>query len=251
MSRNLLIIIDPQNDFVDPKGSMYIPGSEEAINNISNWILDNKSMITDIVVTQDTHRSYHIGHSVYWKELPNNYSTISSVDFESGKYTTLNPSVSKTDLLNYLKKVEERGLKHTIWPEHCIAGSWGWCFPEILVRSLNLWSLSNNGKEYTILDKGYNSDSEMYSALSYADGTETDEGLAFLYHMYSLNLDNVYLMGFAKDYCVAETLKDLCDVEFLKGKINIIDNCMSSIDDNSENIKMYSDLSKKGIINIL
>lgn len=76
--KNLLLIIDPQNDFVDTEGTMYIPGAEQAVKNLCRWISINRKNIHEIVVTQDTHRSYHIGHSAFWKETPSRYSTITS-----------------------------------------------------------------------------------------------------------------------------------------------------------------------------
>ena len=41
MGRNLLLIIDPQNDFVNPDGSLYVDGAEDSIKNLCQWINEN------------------------------------------------------------------------------------------------------------------------------------------------------------------------------------------------------------------
>lgn len=54
---NALIIIDPQNDFV--KGSLAVPGAEEAMNNIIKFIEDHKQDLGYIAVTLDWHPLSH------------------------------------------------------------------------------------------------------------------------------------------------------------------------------------------------
>jgi len=49
-----LLIIDIQNDFVNPKGSLYVPDSEKIINNINNYILE-KRKTSEIIYTKDNH----------------------------------------------------------------------------------------------------------------------------------------------------------------------------------------------------
>lgn len=54
---NALIIIDPQNDFI--KGSLAVPGAEEAMNNIIKFIEDHKQDLGYIAVTLDWHPLNH------------------------------------------------------------------------------------------------------------------------------------------------------------------------------------------------
>ena len=248
--KNLLLIIDPQNDFVDTEGTMYIPGAEQAIKNLCRWISINKKNIDSIIVTQDTHRSYHIGHSVFWKEMPPEFTNITSEDVEKGTYSPVNES-KKEEVIEYLKGLEKRGLKHTIWPEHCISGSWGQVFPKDLVEMLNIWSLGNNGKNYLVWKKGEKPSKEMYSAFTYADRSEIDyyktRGGRLLSYI-SSGFDNIYVAGFAKDYCVAESVKDLMEFNCEEDKPNFIflEDCMAAIDKNSKNMKIYEDAIKSG-----
>ena len=54
----------------------------------------------------------------------------------------------------------------------------------------------------------------------------------------------VYIAGFAKDYCVAESVKDMMKEQRLSGKLVFLNKCMASIDKNSESLKVYEDAVK-------
>lgn len=50
-----LIVVDVQNDFAAPSGSLYVPGGEEAIGFINQQIADAVSAGSTVVYTQDWH----------------------------------------------------------------------------------------------------------------------------------------------------------------------------------------------------
>lgn len=50
-----LIVVDVQNDFADPEGSLYVDGGEEAIPTINAEIEDAMSREATVVYTQDWH----------------------------------------------------------------------------------------------------------------------------------------------------------------------------------------------------
>jgi nicotinamidase/pyrazinamidase len=54
-SSTALIVVDVQNDFADPAGSLYVPGGEEAIDFINEQIADAVSAGSTVVYTQDWH----------------------------------------------------------------------------------------------------------------------------------------------------------------------------------------------------
>ena len=85
--KSLLLIIDPQYDFCNPKGTLYVPGAEKATKELCKWISGKRKILEKIIVTQDTHMSYHIGHSMYWEQTPEAFTTITSGMVKSGKYT--------------------------------------------------------------------------------------------------------------------------------------------------------------------
>ena len=56
------LIVDPQNDFCDPKGTLYVPGAREDSLRLSDTIKRLRDKISHISVTLDTHRLIDIAH---------------------------------------------------------------------------------------------------------------------------------------------------------------------------------------------
>ena len=50
-----LIVVDVQNDFAEPSGSLYVPGGEETVGFINQQIADAVSAESTVVYTQDWH----------------------------------------------------------------------------------------------------------------------------------------------------------------------------------------------------
>lgn len=64
----ILLIIDCQNDFCDPKtGSLYVPGADEDCKRLQKFIESNMNSIDQIYTTLDTHHRNHIAHAVFWR----------------------------------------------------------------------------------------------------------------------------------------------------------------------------------------
>jgi nicotinamidase/pyrazinamidase len=108
MKRNILFVVDYQNDFCNPNGGLYVPGSELLVHKINQEILKDK--YTDIWACQDVHPEDHVSFA-------NNHP---------GK--------------NLFETVKlENGINQVLWPNHCIRGSWGVDFPkELLSERFNL-----------------------------------------------------------------------------------------------------------------
>ena len=66
MKRNTqLLIIDPQFDFCDPTGALYVKGAEHDIARLATLINRAKDYIDDVRVTLDSHQPVHIAVSLY------------------------------------------------------------------------------------------------------------------------------------------------------------------------------------------
>mgnify|MGYP003665380095 CR=1 FL=1 len=63
-----LLIIDPQNDFCNPNGSLYVPGADEDVKRLAGLVHRMKDKIDDIHVTLDSHRKVDIAHPIWWKD---------------------------------------------------------------------------------------------------------------------------------------------------------------------------------------
>lgn len=232
--KTLLLIIDPQNDFVDSKGSLYVNGAEEAISNICKFIYTQKP--DDILISQDTHQKFNIGFPLFWNYELKPFDKIKISDILEDKIKPIKlRNEWKNDFKRQFKGKEDGEL--TIWPYHCIEGSCGWCFPNSLISALNDWGLYNlDHKQYEVYRKGYIPEIESYSILS--DCRFSAEFPDLLDNDY----DKIYVSGFCKDICVAESLKDLKQYKHFKNKLVFLDNCMATLDPESPNLKIYEEL---------
>ena len=95
---NILLIIDPQNDF-HPGGTLGVPGANEDSARVAAFIKDNIDQIDEIYVSLDSHHRIHIAHGVFWQDPsgahPPPFTLIKSVDVEQGAWTPI-PSQKRT-----------------------------------------------------------------------------------------------------------------------------------------------------------
>src|SRR5438046_4922888 len=50
-----VILVDYQHDFVDPTGTLYVPGSQQDVARFLTWFYANAHRITSIYASLDTH----------------------------------------------------------------------------------------------------------------------------------------------------------------------------------------------------
>jgi len=238
--RRLLLIIDPQNDFVDSKGSLYVPKAEEGVDAIIRYIKENGKDLDDIAITQDTHHKYHIAHPAFWYPRPEPFTQITTEDYRDGVYTAIMyPSTADKPFDPFIMQyLESLPGPLTIWPEHCLEGSWGWAFPESLVSALHNWEIQVPLKKFKIYQKGMWSNVEAFSlftptALDYRPYADLD-----IFAKY----DEIVVCGFAKDICVANTVKDMLDSGFYEGKIVMFEAGMASINQDSPMNEIFAGL---------
>lgn len=73
--KNILLIIDPQNDFSDAKegvrgrGNLAVDGATEDYSKIIEFIEKNNNKLDEIHVSLDTHTDRHIGHPRFWSRV--------------------------------------------------------------------------------------------------------------------------------------------------------------------------------------
>lgn len=159
MKKNVLLVIDIQNDFC-PGGSLAVPEGDKIIP-IVNKIMDK---FYKVVATQDWHPKKHISFATTHKKQT--YETI-----------------------------EINGILQTLWPEHCLQGSYGAeLHKELDTKKIDL-----------ILRKGANLQIDSYSAFLEND-KQTKTGLDG--YLNSLGIKKVYICGLALDYCVYYTACD-------------------------------------------
>lgn len=213
--KKALLLIDPQNDFCDKKGSLSIPGADSDSLRLEKFITKKQHEISAIFTTLDSHYAFHIAHPLFWQDTsgkaPAAFTIISLNDFNAGKYKVKNP-----DYVNwaqyYLEELErQKKYQLCIWPEHCLVGSWGHNLYPPIYASIYAWEKANPGKHNNYIYKGINPKTEHYSAFA-AEVLDTEDPKSDL----NMNLiqklssfDEVFVGGQALSHCVSNSLRDL------------------------------------------
>jgi len=216
--RNVLLIIDPQNDFHEG-GSLAVNGATEDSERIAGLIRTHR--FDDIYVTMDTHHYLDIGHPIWWtndqKEEPAPFTTITFKDVKNKKWRAALPEHQEWSL-QYIEQLEkQKKFEHMVWPYHCIIGTKGHQVNPNINKALQEWAKKNR-RLVCYLWKGTNPKAEMYSAFKAevmvpgADETRLNtQVLSRLYHN-----GNIVICGQASSHCVRHSVEDM--VEYFKSK---------------------------------
>ncbi|EOA86723.1 uncharacterized protein SETTUDRAFT_135033 [Exserohilum turcica Et28A] len=170
-----LVIVDVQEDFCPPNGSLAVAGGRDIVPLI-NKLLDHPFALK--VATKDFHPQDHISFA-------SNHPAPNNKPFES-IITIVNPH-------NPEEKQETR-----LWPDHCVQGTKGAeLLPELHVS-----------KVHHIVEKGQDKRVEMYSAFAdpFKSPCVAKSGLAET--LRKAGITDVYVVGLASDYCVKHTAID-------------------------------------------
>ena len=122
IKNEVLLIIDPQRDFIDSKkGSLAVEGAVNDINNIIHFIYDNLESLSNIYITLDTHYYDSIFFQSFWKNNNDYVSPFTEVTLEKIENKEIIPVVDKDLQIEYVKQLKKQGSKNlTIWPYHCL-----------------------------------------------------------------------------------------------------------------------------------
>ena len=125
-----LIIVDPQNDFGRPNGSLYVPNGEEVVDEINKFRVLLGDYIKATFITQDWHPTDHVSFATN-HEGASLFSTIVLPDKTTQK----------------------------LWPPHCVQGSEGADFLDgLIVKSTDI-----------IIQKGITTETDSYSGFGSED----------------------------------------------------------------------------------
>lgn len=212
-TKNVLFIIDPQNDF-HPGGSLGVPGANEDSARIAEFIKTNVDKIDEIYVSLDSHHRIHIAHGVFWKNSqgshPPPFTLIKSSDVEQGTWIPVD-STKLEHAKFYTKALEEKGrFVVCIWPEHCLIGTPGHAVVPILNDAMQEW-VKHKMKSIEYIHKGTNCLTEMYSAIAaevpMEDDPSTNVNPDLIHRLHAA--DQVFICGEAKSHCVNYTMRDI------------------------------------------
>ncbi len=212
---NTLLLIDPQNDFCDPKGSLCVPGATEDCARIIDLIGSLGNRLSSVHVTMDTHHLFHIAHPIFWLDKdgqpPAPFTTITSESLSSGKYRASVPQYQRyaEEYVATLTKTEKYSL--CVWPPHCLIGTWGHDIFYPLEDALIAWESAMPGRIVDYTYKGSNVRTEHYSAIraEVSDAADPQSRTNFALIERLKTADNVAIAGEALSHCVANTVRDL------------------------------------------
>lgn len=235
-----LLIIDPQVDFCDPTGSLYVPGAEKDMQRLAEMVNRLGHKIAQIHVTLDSHRLNDIAHPNFWKDgmgkQPNPFTLINVADVTNGKWTPSLPGLY-TKALDYVKALENGGkFPLVIWPVHCLIGSSGTQVLPVLFDAITKWEASKAGRYCNYVTKGSNPLTEHYSVFAAEVVDPTDPSTQLNTELIGLLADpdvtQILIAGEAASHCVRNSLYDLIqnfpDPEYAK-KMVILEDAMSSV----------------------
>ncbi len=157
---DVLIVIDVQNDFC-PGGALAVPGGDAVIAPI----LRAATRFEHVVLTQDWHPARH------------------------GSFASEHAGREP------LETVEMPYGKQTLWPDHCVQGTWGAELHQALALP----------QAELILRKGFRPDVDSYSAF-YENDHQTPTGLAD--YLRERGLKRAFFAGLAYDFCVGYSALD-------------------------------------------
>lgn len=229
-----LVIIDPQVDFCDKNGTLYVPGSEDDCSRLAEWIIKNKHSIDKIHITMDAHPAFHIAHPVFWVDKngnnPEPYTVITYQSLIEGTWAPAVPEL-KQRTEDYLLELETKGHYNLIiWPPHCLTATHGCSVVPIIMNAVRQWELAKIGRNVTFVQKTSNPFTEHYSAVQaeVPDKTDPTTRVNFNFIDSLKDVDEIYVAGEAFSHCVSNTLRDL--IAYIPSdRITILSDCTSNV----------------------
>lgn len=208
-----LVVIDGQNDFCDPNGSLFVKGGDEDAKRIARLIDRLRPKLADVILTMDSHRIVDISHPMWWMDdhgnAPKAFTAIAASDVEAGKWRTRQPS-ARGKTLKYLQALESgKRYPHVIWPEHCLIGDDGHNLHPAIAAAVHEWERQRYAVP-TVVTKGSNPWTEHFSAVRAevpdAEDPSTQVNRGFIEMLE--NADVVAWTGEALSHCLANTFRD-------------------------------------------
>jgi nicotinamidase/pyrazinamidase len=210
-----LLVIDPQKDFCDTKGALFVTGADEDSRRLAAMIRRIKGKLYDIHVTLDTHHLVDIAHPIFWQDSngkhPNPFTIITVDDVNKGVWTTTNPQFRDRAKVYVETLAKNARYPLCIWPPHCLIGSEGYGVQSDVYAALLEWEKGFAFVDY--VTKGSNLYTEHYSAVQ-ADVPDPADPATMLNTRLIQTLrdaDVIGITGQALSHCVANTVRDIAN----------------------------------------
>lgn len=256
--RNHLLIIDAQNDFTNPQGTLFVGGrgGNGAVDDCvrtAKLIYENLGVISHITPTLDTHFPFQIFTPSFWQDStgshPQAHTIITADQVLRGEFT---PSPAMVQFVggkgyawlqayveHYCRQLEATG-KYALylWPYHCQLGSVGHALNGAIAEAVAFFAFARSSQVVDEI-KGQSPFTENYSVLGPEvemahDGTTSvgQKNTRFIDTL--LGADTVTIVGQAASHCVKSTITDLLtqiqakDPDLAR-KVYVVQDCMSAV----------------------
>ena len=246
-----LLIIDPQNDFCDRQGTLFVPGASEDMQRLAGFVREARGQLGEVVVTLDSHPSVAIERPTFWQRADGQpvapFTQITHAQAAAGEYVPLDSSL-RPQVLTYLQALESQGrYKLMVWPVHCVVGAWGHNIHGAVLDAVTEWESQVQRGAFKVL-KGQNPLTEQYSAVR-AEVPRADDPRTQTNHELIEKCRPksglLFVAGEAASHCVAATLEHLfeafCDQEIRR--VVLLEDCMSPVTGFEPNAKAFLDRS--------
>jgi nicotinamidase-related amidase len=204
-----LVIIDPQNDFCDRGGSLYVDGAEGDIARLASHISRDGARYSDIFVSLDSHDAVAIFHPKFWLDEsggnPAPFTALAESDYRAGFFRVACPAHTRYAEKMFEAMAEKNVPSLMVWPEHCLVSTWGHRIADVLLEALSEWQVASR-RPVRYVFKGENPYTEQFSIFEGLDGswpeTAFNEGLYASLAVFP----SVTFAGEALSHCVAESV---------------------------------------------
>jgi nicotinamidase/pyrazinamidase len=232
-----VVLVDYQHDFVDPTGTLYVPGSQEDVARFLTWFYANAHKITSVYASLDTHLPFQIFYSSWWKnpktgEHPQPFTPITVEDVTNNTWV---PVIQPDWSIRYVQQLKQKAKKDLmIWPYHTMEGTLGHMLVSPISEAI-AWHSAARNTQPTYVVKGRTIRTEYYGIFGaeIPDPDDPESGLNVTLLDAVMKHDKVYVAGEAKSHCVLETERQLVgrfgnQPELLK-RLHFLKDCTSSV----------------------
>jgi nicotinamidase-related amidase len=248
--RVCLLAVDMQNTFCTPGFELFVAGRSgsgalDDSRRLCAFVYHQLGLITQVVVTLDTHQAFHVFHSAFLIDPdgrhPDPYTLVTQEDVTAGRWRVdekAAAAVGLDDPSGYLADYVQalaRGGKYdlTIWPFHAMLAGISHALVSALDEAFFFHAIARSSQTRFEI-KGTHPLTEHYSALGPEVERDSHERAlgernAALVD-YLSGFDAVIVAGQAKSHCVAWTVADLlADVPEIGPRLYLLEDCTSPV----------------------
>lgn len=211
--RVAVVMVDYQHDFVDPTGTLSVPGAQDDVARFLAWFYANAHRITTIYASLDTHLPYQIFYSSWWRdprtgEHPQPFTVITEDDIIENLWEPVEYSEREWSL-SYAHRLQEQAKKELmVWPYHTMQGTLGHMLSAPLSEAI-AWHSAARKTQPVYIVKGLTPRTEYYGIFGAEIPDSPTSSLNIPLLEAVMAHDEIYIAGEAKSHCVLETERQI------------------------------------------